>query len=245
MARRFWISDPEALSNLLERVPARDEVPEIEYQYDVTPPKGKSRPYVRCAHCFRPIHWKGNVWSTESGGTAAYLSAVWGSSGADVWALGYYRELLHWNGSTWAETPAGWPYLLAGIWSSSADDVWAVGSSGTILHWNGLTWSESTSGTDNYLGAVWGSSGDDVWAVGEEGTILHWNGMTWSPSTICPSPGSAPRASTRSSPSWRIGRVGSLWCWIYAARMAPCGGSSCSLRPTAPPRSAWTRPTTA
>lgn len=61
IARRFWISDPEALPNLLDRVPARDEVPEIEYRYDVTPPKGKSRPYVRCAHCFRPIHWKGNV----------------------------------------------------------------------------------------------------------------------------------------------------------------------------------------
>lgn len=61
MARRFWISDPEALPNLHSRVPTKDEVPEIEYRYDLTPPKGQSRPYVRCAHCFRPIHWKGNV----------------------------------------------------------------------------------------------------------------------------------------------------------------------------------------
>ncbi|SKA28870.1 hypothetical protein SAMN02745126_04838 [Enhydrobacter aerosaccus] len=61
MSRRFWISDPEALPNLHLRVPAKEEVPEIEYRYDLTPPKGQSRPYVRCAHCFRPIHWRGNV----------------------------------------------------------------------------------------------------------------------------------------------------------------------------------------
>lgn len=61
LQRNFWISDPESLPGLLPRVPAKDEIPEIEYRYDLTPPVGKTREYVRCAHCFRPIHWRGNV----------------------------------------------------------------------------------------------------------------------------------------------------------------------------------------
>ncbi len=61
IGRRFWISNPESLPDLLSRIPDTDEVPDIEYRYDETPPKGRSRPFIRCAHCHRQIHWCGNV----------------------------------------------------------------------------------------------------------------------------------------------------------------------------------------
>jgi len=35
--------------------------PEILQRYNVAPPKGEERPYVWCAHCSKPTHWKGYV----------------------------------------------------------------------------------------------------------------------------------------------------------------------------------------
>lgn len=67
LARKFWTSNPEQLPNILPRVPAGDEIPDIEYRYDLTPPKGQSRPFVRCAHCFRAIHWRGMVALYQNG----------------------------------------------------------------------------------------------------------------------------------------------------------------------------------
>jgi hypothetical protein len=47
--RTFEIDDPSQLSGLLERPPDGEEVPEIEYAYDTTPPGGlaKGAPQMR------------------------------------------------------------------------------------------------------------------------------------------------------------------------------------------------------
>ncbi len=60
-SRVFRCSDPENLDNILLNPPAGGEGPQIEFQYDVTPPKGVDRPYIRCAHCGYPTHWLGFV----------------------------------------------------------------------------------------------------------------------------------------------------------------------------------------
>jgi len=111
------------------------------------------------------------------------LWSVWGSSSADVFAVGGGGTILHYDGSTWSPMTSGTPNALLGIWGSSFSNVFAVGYGGTILHYDGSAWDLMTSGTTDYLWGVWGSSSSDVFAVGYGGIILHYNGSTWSPMT--------------------------------------------------------------
>mgnify|MGYP007019854714 CR=1 FL=1 len=51
LARTFDIEDPESLPGLADSPPETDEVPEIEFQYDVTPSGGKAaghKPHLKC-----------------------------------------------------------------------------------------------------------------------------------------------------------------------------------------------------
>jgi hypothetical protein len=60
--RLFTIGDPESLSDLADTIPSTDDVPEIEYAYDLTPNKSAPRrDFVFCAHCGHPTHYKGYV----------------------------------------------------------------------------------------------------------------------------------------------------------------------------------------
>jgi len=112
--------------------------------------------------------------------TTGRLHGVWGNSGDDVFAVGWWGTILHYDGSSWKEMISGTDALLYDIWGSSGNDVFAVGTNGTILHYDGSSWKEMISGTTSYdLWGVWGSSGTDVFAVGENGIILHYDGTTW------------------------------------------------------------------
>jgi len=61
LGKAFQVSDPEALSGLIQNIPENSELPVIEYKYDVSPAPKRSREYVYCAHCKKPTHWKGYV----------------------------------------------------------------------------------------------------------------------------------------------------------------------------------------
>jgi len=61
LARQFTTDDPESLDNLCLMVPETDQAPVIEFAYNLTPSKREERPYVRCAHCKYPNHWRGYV----------------------------------------------------------------------------------------------------------------------------------------------------------------------------------------
>jgi hypothetical protein len=108
------------------------------------------------------------------------LRGVWGSSGSDVFAVGWGGTILHYDGVGWTATASGTTVWLEGVWGSSGTDVFAVGRWGTILHYDGVAWSPMSSGTTAWLEGVWGSSGSDVFAVGNDGTILHYDGTGWS-----------------------------------------------------------------
>ena len=119
-----------------------------------------------------------------------YLEGVWGSSGTDVFAVGWAGTILHYDGTTWSSTKSGTTAKLVGIWGSSATDVFAVGydydnnNSGIILHYDGNSWSAMESGLTENLKGVWGSSATDVFAVGygnnNSGIIFHYDGNAWS-----------------------------------------------------------------
>ncbi len=68
--------------------------------------------------------------------TSFALSAVWGSSASDLFAVG--ASVAHYDGIAWSEMAndalsAG----LADVWGNSSADVFAVGADGTILHYGG------------------------------------------------------------------------------------------------------------
>lgn len=159
-------------------------------------------------------HWDGRAWSIVPGaatGTSSPLPGaqptyegdlygVYGSGGADVWAVGSSggKTLIeHWNGSAW--TIAASPSItgtLNAVWTDSAADAWSVGAqssgsstSGVTERWNGTAWTAIAGADSTTLhgwAAVSGSGPADVWTVATSnagrGTLVtteHWNGASW------------------------------------------------------------------
>ena len=112
------------------------------------------------------------------------LSATWGSSASDVWAVGGAGTIIHYDGSKWSMVRSPTNNALYAIWGSSANNVFAVGDRGTVLRFDGSTWSQISLGTDGaqvaQLYGVWGFDSSEVWFVGNHLTagaaLLKWDG---------------------------------------------------------------------
>jgi hypothetical protein len=143
------------------------------------------------------MHWDGVAWSPVVSNTIGHLSAIWGSSAHDVWAVaggvGGGNNLIHWDGQAWSPAPADTSMNLAGVWGTAPNDVWAVGGggySGVITHFDGSAWHLSSTTSSCPLKGVWGSGPSDVWAAGqpygpitptESNSILHLVAGVWTP----------------------------------------------------------------
>ncbi|MGB2583395.1 MAG: hypothetical protein WBC89_04485 [Dehalococcoidia bacterium] len=105
------------------------------------------------------------------------LFTVWGSSPADVFAVGDNGTILHYDGGSWREMRGGTSEILMCVWGSSSSDVFAVGLPETIFHYDGHSWVEMTSSTPEPLWGIWGSSPSDILAVGGLflGTVLRYS----------------------------------------------------------------------
>jgi hypothetical protein len=77
-------------------------------------------------------HFDGTTWSRVPIPTNRILEEIWGTSSADIFAVGD-GVVLHYDGTTWTETRPTAKTLL-GIWASSPVDAFAVGDAGVILH---------------------------------------------------------------------------------------------------------------
>ncbi|WP_146651497.1 hypothetical protein [Labilithrix luteola] len=113
------------------------------------------------------------------------LTAVWGTSRSDVWAVGSGGSIIHYDGSAWTQTPTNVPSTLFAIGGSGPHDIWVASSAEYLLHGSGYTngtaeWTnEAPVGRtpvdidrDTILSAVWVSSTSDVrlgTAVGDFG----------------------------------------------------------------------------
>lgn len=112
--------------------------------------------------------------------TTRTLKAVWGSSPADVWAVGDAGTIRHWTNDPsahWTLVPSGTTADLNAVWGSGPTDIWAVGDDATIIHYDGSSWSKrrpliAAPNEGAPLRAVWGSGPDDVWIAGR-GVVLH------------------------------------------------------------------------
>ena len=163
------------------------------------------------------LHYNGTSWGPMTSGTGSYLQGVWGTSGADIYAVGQSGTILHYDGGKWVVVAAATAQDLVAVWGTSSSDVYAVGGSGTILHYNGAGWSAMTSGTGQSLLGVWGTSASDMYAVGLSSAILQYNGTSWSPVTVSTIPklqGLSQVWGTWSSDAYAAGGDSTFSGWI-------------------------------
>ena len=117
-----------------------------------------------------------------------WYSAVWGSSGNDIYLGGYfpdgseagYSGLLHYDGSSWSPVRADALPVGGIIWGTSSHDVFALFYS-QCWHFDGTTWSATSLPVQG--SGIWGVAPDDIFVVGGNGAILHYNGNSWSTMT--------------------------------------------------------------
>jgi hypothetical protein len=157
------------------------------------------------------MRWNGSDWSVvpvqrDGGLSAEKLTAVSGSAGSDIWAVGDGKGIF--TNQTFA----------------------------TIRHWDGARWSQKVcraasgsnppqgyegGGPDAYFTGVAAAASNDVWAVGVSGSgpiILHWDGQAWTRVTH-------PRAFPNSATLWAVSTSngGSAWSVGMEIEVSPSG----------------------
>ena len=105
------------------------------------------------------------------------LSAMWGASPSDLWAVGWSGVALHWDGIAWTQVPTGTTMFFTAVWGRSSSEMWVLAGDGSILFWDGTHFTTQRSPTGMGLDAIWGNA-STVWAVGG-GVILQWDGTAW------------------------------------------------------------------
>jgi len=96
---------------------------------------------------------RGPLWIPRGIDKGVTLSALWGASDDDVWAVGTGGTVLHWNGTRWRSVDASTRVDLKYLWGAAANDIWASGGddpgsgrwspgggAAVMLHWNGTRW---------------------------------------------------------------------------------------------------------
>ena len=74
---------------------------------------------------------------TDRRPTEKTLNAMWGSSGSNIFAVGYKGVIAHYDGAEWSVRETATPNDLYGIWGSSETGVYAVGDNGKIYEYTG------------------------------------------------------------------------------------------------------------
>lgn len=112
------------------------------------------------------------------------LTAVWGSSKDDVWAVGSGGSIVHYDGTKWTATPTTVRNTFHAVWGSGPTDVWAVSMTDVLFHTNGFSgggavWTQvaAAQAEDNdqfprAALAVWGTSADHVRIGARDRTVF-------------------------------------------------------------------------
>jgi photosystem II stability/assembly factor-like uncharacterized protein len=131
---------------------------------------------------------RGTSWTSELLPVeVARISAMWGSSSSDVYAVGHRGVILHSAGDgVWhvQRPPTDDRATLEGIWGDAAN-IYAVGANGTILHTGdrGKTWRPRASGVRYALSSIFGL-GREIFVGSADGPPLRsTDGGTWKPIT--------------------------------------------------------------
>lgn len=141
------------------------------------------------------VHWNGLEWETAPvqpaiGGGRSGLLAIAGSSGSDLWAVGYQHNrpvIVRYDGQVWARSTSDVQGAVNAITNLAPDDAWAVGE--RVQHWDGSAWGElGTVRAEGTLAGVAAVGPADIWAVGSRITgeaellkplVQRWDGKRW------------------------------------------------------------------
>jgi hypothetical protein len=131
---------------------------------------------------FELLHWDGAAWTlVDFGGVIdpIGLTAVWGTSGSDLW-LGddLNGRVFRWDGTAWS-TGITQTVQVNDLWGVAGGPVFAAGIN-SISQWNGGAWVDiHDPNTANDAVAVWGFGAENLWATSDFGTLARWDGTAW------------------------------------------------------------------
>lgn len=176
-----------------------------------------------------------------------YLTAIWGSSADDVWAVGAGGTVLHYDGQSWQRDDQqgndGLAYTLHSVWLERPDDVWMIDGF-YIRHsagWRGPgmnAWSYHPLAPAVAARATFAGTGDDVWLTGNTDALItkfagwHDDGPAAFQSFIAPLPEKPTSDKVRKSRSdelWVIATCRpprTLDCVYRGSLAAPDGGTT-------------------
>lgn len=106
---------------------------------------------------------------TASSGLA--LSACWGMSGNDMFAVGDNGTIIHFDGNSWSKMVSNTTKSMFSIWGTSDSNIWACGNdlynnkgaNTVLMHYDGTSWSEDPLSLNQGYAANIGFN--NVWAV--------------------------------------------------------------------------------
>lgn len=155
--------------------------------------------------------------------TTDTVFGIWGSSPADVWAvggaLGGASGAFAWKleGDAWVAA-TGFPADLVTsavmwkVYGRGANDVWLVGTLGTVVHWDGSQFTEADTGTGESLFTVHQAGGLFA-AVGGFGTatVLENDGSGWQNVSPAGAPPLIGVALLEDGDGYAVGQYGSVF----------------------------------
>jgi len=126
-------------------------------------------------------HWDGASWTLIDFAGAidpSALTAVWGTSGGDLW-LGdeLNGRVFHWDGTAWSTTITQ-TSSVTDLWGTAGGAVYASGTFG-LARWDGAAWTDIGDDVAMEAAGIWGFADDDVWAASDFGTLARWTGAAW------------------------------------------------------------------
>ena len=163
------------------------------------------------------------TWQLVHHGLPGALLSVWGTSAADVWAVGGDARdgqgplVIHFDGATWTRVATGETQgNLWWVFGFADGPIYMGGEGGVILrHQDGAFTRMSTPSLDTVYG-IWGASPDDVWAVGgasdsNGGFAWRLSGDTWTPEP------SLPAEITTSAAIWKLFGTATNDAWLVGS----------------------------
>lgn len=123
----------------------------------------------------------GSTWASQLSFDWRFFG-LWGTTPADVWAVGWCGGTYQSSGAAWTPSPhcSGTPVGMS-IWGASRSEFHFVTAGGAARRYRNGSWTFNLTGVVTDLRDLWGTSESNVYAVGARGHVLHWNGSDWSP----------------------------------------------------------------
>jgi hypothetical protein len=169
------------------------------------------------------LHWDGAAWSAIDYANAidpTDLTAIWGSSGGDLW-LGdsLNGRVFHWDGTAWL-TGITQTVSVEDLWGVAGGPIFAGGTFG-LSQWTGSSWVDGSDSVVNEATALWGFGAGDVWAASDFGTLAHWDGAVWTDTLPADNPdfeeGSNSIWGAAPNDVWAVGDGGAISHWDGAS----------------------------